>query len=177
MKSAITFFRTLAAAVLLGLGSSAAFAIATPHTYFFAASGFGVGAPVDPIVGSVTATFDEAAVGTGMVDSIVLNIGTHIFSASEVGFQSWAGGILFGGTDHGLTAMAHGTNDFWLYWHDFADFSNSNLAYTNSPRDPDGGVFFSSRVEVTDASVPEPASVALLGLGLLGLAATRRRKQ
>lgn len=178
MKITTILARMLVVSALLVLGTNAANAAVMQHTYNFTASGFEFGAPVDPVVGSITATFDQAAVGSGSIDAITLNIGTHNFTVGEVGFEAFSGGgIIFGGTACAITCMASGTNDFWLYWSDFSNMSGGQLAYANSPQDADGAFFFSTGLQVTEGTVPEPATIALLGFGLLGFAAARRRRQ
>lgn len=177
MKITTILARMLAVSALLVLSSNAANAAVMQHTYNFTASGFQSGAPVDPVVGSITATFDQTAVGSGSIDAITLNIGTHNFTVGEVGFQDFGNGIIFGGTSCAINCMNSSTNDFWLYWSDFSNMSGGQLAYANSPQDPDGAFFYSTSLQVTEGSVPEPATIALLGFGLLGFAAARRSKQ
>lgn len=172
-----TYLRKVSQATVLFLALGAAFAAPIQHTYSFQASGFEAGAPVDPIFGSITATFDQSAIGSGTVDAISLNIGTHIFSANEVGFEGTGDGIIFGGFSCAVTCISNSTNDFWLYWTDFSDLNGGQFVYSNNPQ---GSLafFYASSITVTEGgTIPEPGVVSLFALGVLGIAALRLRKQ
>ncbi|MCE5264396.1 MAG: PEP-CTERM sorting domain-containing protein [Deltaproteobacteria bacterium] len=68
----------------------------------------------------------------------------------------------------------------WLWW----DATSGNLRFTLSESSPYSGWFWTDGVtnssfaidNVSVAAVPEPTTMLLLGLGLVGLAASRRRK-
>jgi len=85
-----TLSRTLVAAAWAAAGAlaaGAAEATTVSNTYNLAAAGFGPGAPADPVVGSITLTFDPAVPVSGAaIDSIVLDIAGHAYPRAEVAF-------------------------------------------------------------------------------------------
>ena len=159
-------------------------------TYSFTATGFtslpssGSAIPQDPITGSVTLTFDPTKfTAPSTVDAISLTILGHTYTLAEVSFEeALIGKPQVFGSVNGLNNIMPGTNDFLLNLYlqpdgtvagggQFVYTVSSNIANQFAAGFGSGSV----PVALVPASIPEPPALALLGLGLFGVALARRR--
>jgi hypothetical protein len=153
-------------------------AIPISHTYDFVFSNFEAGAPLDPVVGAVSVTFDSAVSTVAQpVDAIDLTISGHSYATSEVVFNFPFGpNVIF---IYGLlngTAVVGGTNDFFINFNVVTFQGQTLMDYAVSGGQ---GPFFSSQGVVSEhQAIPEPNTLPLIAIASasLGIAAWRRRR-
>ena len=152
-------------------------------TYDFEAFDFDLGlfdstpAPMDPVTGSFSFTYDSAgSILDGTLTGIDLLIMSHLYDVADVGLDiSGPETFFLGGLITGLNGTGPFTNDFVL----FLDFTDGELSYGSFLYRVDSlfdGWLTENVVAAEHVSVPEPGTLALLGIGLLGMGLTRRRK-
>ena len=180
------FWAAAGAALVVAMAGAASAATIT-KTYSFAGTGF-VGfylntpPPIDPLIGSVTVTFDPTQFATNETNGITVDSSNFsLGSAISFNYNPWSDQIIFGGANISTIAVGPGTDDFALdILHATSAAPQYHTAiYTRASTPGEvwaGPLSFRSAVPTVDA-VPEPQTWALmlLGFGSAGVMLRRRR--
>lgn len=160
--------RSLILAVLSLCASGPAVVEATPltDTYDLLASGFGPGAPQDPVSGSFTLTFDPSVPTSGAaVDAISLDIAGQQYTTANTAFGFNGLDLFLGGSLNG-TAVLAGTNDFFLEGVvDARGEFTGGLSFVYSTAGTD--TTFAAGQVTASTAIPEPPTGTLAAAGLM----------
>ncbi|HEX3486731.1 MAG TPA: PEP-CTERM sorting domain-containing protein [Micropepsaceae bacterium] len=166
-----------AAVCALALASSSVAANATVITLndTFIASGFGAGAPFDPVTGSFSLTFDNSADitdGTAITASISIPVSGGI----EFNYVKISDVLQIGGLLGGVSTISGISDDFFFNIRNVSTLPKfDGMAYSSSKSTT--VAFATATGSVAATSVPEPSTLMLFGAGLLATAGFRWPKR
>jgi hypothetical protein len=161
--------------LLVALGTSRAEAEPITLSFGFIASGFGPGAPVDPVTGSFTITFDNSTNVFEQTTGLTYHdFNIVVDSAPSFSYSRAEDGLGLGAALSGTDVLGTGTND--LLW-SIRNVSTNPVAgpaftYSQSGLDVFQGTFVLTPFATP---VPEPATLVLFATGA-AVAVIRRRR-
>jgi hypothetical protein len=151
-------------------------------TLDFSATNFGtIGAvapaPTTPVNGQFVWSAASEFSPIDQLLSATLTIDGHSYALGELGFQNGATLSIIGGLTSGINVVsATGSPDFFLSF-DRTTETFSSFAYGVAGNTTTLWYSADGTISVRASEVPEPGSLALLGLGLAALADIRKRKK
>lgn len=139
----------------------------------FVASGFSEGAPVDPVTGSYSITFDNDVFILEQTAGITLsNLNIAIDGPPAFFYDPRTDLLILGSTFNGLLTVIHDTNDFFLtVGHASTHPINVQLVYAQRGTD-----IFKGGATLRSTPVPEPSTLALALVGAIVATLWRHRK-
>jgi hypothetical protein len=143
-------------------------------SFGFVASGFGVGAPVDPVTGSFRITFDNSTDLREQTTGISANLNINLDSAPVFAYGSVADVLVLGSLRNGAQTLAPATNDFLLGILNVSTNPIPAGEFTYSQAFHEA--VFEGPVTLTQTPIPEPGTLTLLGSGAAIALARRRRR-
>jgi hypothetical protein len=161
---------------LFALGANRAGAEPITLSFAFVASGFGVGAPVDPVSGSFFITFDNSQNLAEQTRGITIsNLSIDLDSSPGFAYGAVADVLILGSSLNGVQTLVPGTNDFLFGIRNASTQPRAAFGFSYSQASAVAVYRGAATLTAAPAPIPEPATFTLVGAGA-ALALLKRRR-